>query len=307
MSDDRVAEPRESGETSSMYASYWGLTTSPFENQLDINWYFETPGHEEALARLFYVVEQQRRCGLLTGPTGCGKSFLLRVLDYHVRRSQRRSAVIDLTGLDANEILWQLAARLQVGLYRDDSRALIWRALEDDLRSRELARAHTVLLFDNFQDLDREGGRLIDRLLHLGERHCSLTVVLSGSDAAVSTLSQATSGLCDLRIDLPPFTPEETAGYVSGQLAAAGAPDDLFTREALRAVSDHSWGIVRQINRLCDLSLLAGMGDELQRSEADVVHAAACELGLTDGMSPVPPRDLPRPVVVAEEMYTSRA
>ena len=46
-----------------MYANYWGLAETPFRNTLDARWFYESPVHEEALARLLFLIENQRRCG----------------------------------------------------------------------------------------------------------------------------------------------------------------------------------------------------------------------------------------------------
>ena len=95
-----------------MYESYWGLSASPFTNRLSTNWFHESGMHEEALARLFYLVEQKRGFGLLSGGDGTSKTLTLKVLCEQVKRSQRHVAFINLLGLDAHEMLWNLALSL---------------------------------------------------------------------------------------------------------------------------------------------------------------------------------------------------
>ena len=75
-----------------MYASHWGLRESPFRNCLDPHCFYQSPTHEEALARLHFLVEQHRRLGLLLGPDGSGKSLLLEVFAAQSapRRATRR-------------------------------------------------------------------------------------------------------------------------------------------------------------------------------------------------------------------------
>ena len=63
-----------------MYETYWGLAESPFRNLLDDRWFYESPSHEEVLARLHFLVDQRRLCGLLGGPRGTGKSCCCRCL-----------------------------------------------------------------------------------------------------------------------------------------------------------------------------------------------------------------------------------
>ena len=73
-----------------MYQSHWGLRESPFRNCLDPQSFYQSPTHEEALARLHFLVEQHRRLGLLLGPAGSGKSLLLEVFAAATRRRGRR-------------------------------------------------------------------------------------------------------------------------------------------------------------------------------------------------------------------------
>ena len=73
-----------------MYASHWGLQESPFRNYTNPQRFYQSPTHEEALARLHFLVEEHRRLGLLLGPGGSGKSFLLEVFAAQLRRGGRR-------------------------------------------------------------------------------------------------------------------------------------------------------------------------------------------------------------------------
>jgi len=66
-----------------MYQTHWGLQESPFRGCLDPKSFYQSPTHEEALARLHFLVEHGRRLGLLTGPSGSGKSLLLEVFGSH--------------------------------------------------------------------------------------------------------------------------------------------------------------------------------------------------------------------------------
>ena len=62
-----------------MYKEYFGLKEKPFGKTPDPRFLFLSKGHEEALARLEYAVED-REIALLTGEVGCGKTTLSRAL-----------------------------------------------------------------------------------------------------------------------------------------------------------------------------------------------------------------------------------
>ena len=86
-----------------MYQSHWGLRESPFRNCLDPRSFYQSPTHEEALARLHFLVEENRRLGILMGPAGSGKSLLLEVFADEVRRRGRSVAKLNLVGMEPAE------------------------------------------------------------------------------------------------------------------------------------------------------------------------------------------------------------
>jgi type II secretory pathway predicted ATPase ExeA len=82
-----------------MYQAHWGLRESPFRGLLDPKFFYQSPTHDEALARLQFLVHDRRRLGLLIGPSGSGKSLLLEVFADQLRRSAQPVAKLSLLGV----------------------------------------------------------------------------------------------------------------------------------------------------------------------------------------------------------------
>ena len=110
-----------------MYPSHWGLRESPFRNCLDPRLFYQSPTHDEALARLHFLVEQHRRVGLLLGPDGSGKSFLLEVFAEQLRRSGRPAAKVSLLAIEPAELLWLVALELGLNPEPVQSMTALWR------------------------------------------------------------------------------------------------------------------------------------------------------------------------------------
>lgn len=262
-----------------MYERYWGLAESPFQNTLDERWFYDSPNHEEALARLYYLVEQRRHCGLLAGAAGTGKSLLLSVLANQVRRTQRQAVCIDLLGLTGGELLWQLAAQLSLSPQETDPPSILWRAIRDQLQALRISQMQTVILVDRLDRADEDCTRTLERLLHIDPGpSCWLTLVVATRRPALRGASAGLLERSDLRVELLPWSLTETGRYIRELLQRAGCERELFDESALDAVFEHARGVPRNINRLCDLSLLAGMGQSLETIDALTVHAAAEEL-----------------------------
>ena len=60
-----------------MYTSYWNLKSSPFLNADNPALLYPSDQFQEGLARLYYLIDQERIAGMVTGPYGAGKTFLL--------------------------------------------------------------------------------------------------------------------------------------------------------------------------------------------------------------------------------------
>lgn len=261
-----------------MYEDYWGFSQSPFRNAIDESRFRGNPVHEEALARLLYLVEQRRRCGLLSGPAGTGKSLLLDMLAAAARRMQRQVVRVDLHGLDGSDMLWQLAAELGLAPGHSDSPLALWRKIEDHLKGLQLARIHTVLIFDSLDRVLSACTPMLQRLLHLDDGpSCWMTTIVSTRPIGHSAFSDQLSELADLRIELSAMNQQQTCLYVQQAVRSAGANRELFAADALDRLFQQTGGVLRAVNRLCDMSLLAAMSQTRDAVDAAIIDAAAQE------------------------------
>jgi general secretion pathway protein A len=262
-----------------MYADYWGLAEIPFRNTLEARWFYESPAHEEALARLMFLIENDRRCGVVSGPAGTGKSLVLEVLRGHIARSAAEIASVDLFGRTARELLWDVVAELGMFPALDDGPHRLWRKLHDRVLANRYAHTPLVLIFDHLDRAQAECVGVVERLQHLSASGCTgLTLMLGVRGDRSGSLSAALREVSDLRIELAPFDREQTEQYVETLLFKAGATRSLFEPAALERLFIETRGIARQLNRLCELSLLGGMADHAPAIDDSIVAAAAAEL-----------------------------
>jgi hypothetical protein len=135
----------------------------------------------------------------------------------------------------------------------------------------------TVLLFDQFERADAECCRVLEHLWHMSAGlRGGLTLVVASRPDSPHVVELA--DMAELRIDLHALDRAETGAYVRHILRQAGVERDLFARDAHEALYLNSQGIPRAINRLCDLSLLAAMGEGLRTVDQTTVAQSAREL-----------------------------
>src|SRR5665213_1392974 len=150
-----------------MYAKYWGLTEIPFRNTLDIRWFYQSPEHEEALARLLFLLENNRRCGVLSGAAGTGKSLLLALLRGEAARAGGEVVHIDLFGRSSLAMLWEIVAEFRVPVGPDEPAHRLWRKLHDRILANRYSPTPLVLLLDHLDRAHPDCVGVVERLQHL--------------------------------------------------------------------------------------------------------------------------------------------
>ncbi|MEM8681745.1 MAG: ATPase, partial [Planctomycetota bacterium] len=63
-----------------MYENYWNLSRKPFDDDPDRGWYYPAEGHQGALLKLRYAIENQRGASILAGRGGVGKTLIINQL-----------------------------------------------------------------------------------------------------------------------------------------------------------------------------------------------------------------------------------
>lgn len=270
-----------------MYLQHWKLTHSPFAPRYAAKCFFASPTHDEALARLLFLVEDGRRVGLLLGPSGAGKSVVLEVLRRELRKGGATVALVGLLGLDEDEVLWQLAAACGLNPPTEASRSWLWRNLQDFLITERHQQRATALLFDDAHEAAPEVIALLSRFLDWDQTPESrLTVVLAATPDLAARLGQRVLQLAELRVSLDRFETRDTADYIRAMLTAAGGQSAAFTDDALERVHRLADGNPRRVAQLANLALLAGAGRELPQVDAETVQGVFDELALGEVMIP---------------------
>jgi general secretion pathway protein A len=242
--------------------------------------FFAGGAHREALARLDYLVETNRRCALLTGPRGSGKSSVLAAFAAQQPVAARPAAVIDLEGLDAGGLLARLAAELAITAGDRGGPRARWREIGDALAGRRRAGGSLFIGLDHVDETQADALVALRRLLALCRQCGGASLALAFSGPPFDASLRPWIGLADLAVELTPLAADETAAFVRCLLEQAGLRPDAFDDQAAETIHRLSGGIPRLIVRVYEMALLGALRDDCSQVGGDVVEAAVRELSL---------------------------
>jgi type II secretory pathway predicted ATPase ExeA len=270
-------------ETLKMYLKYWGLTAAPFRQTLDPSLFCETPTHNEALARLWFLVDGRRRCGLLAGGAGVGKSMLLETLAAQLRRGGLAVAGMSLLGISSEELLRGLAICWGAAPPPRASISELWQTVEDRLTEFRLLGKHAVALLD---DADETTSDVLAKVVRLSQtaaaQRPAVTVILAARTESILRVGTRWLELTDLKVELTPWTVEQLCALLGQALARVGRRAPLFSPGAVERLHEYSRGAPRNLLQLADLALVAGAAGQRDWIDAEVIESVYYELGVIE-------------------------
>jgi type II secretory pathway predicted ATPase ExeA len=262
--------------------SYFGFTRLPFRKDLPPASYHHHRSHDEAVARITFLVEEGA-IGLLTGEVGSGKSVALRAALSGLEPSRHTVIYLGNPSVGSRGLYQAIVARLG-GTPRFHKAALIPQA-EELLRIEADERKKKVILaLDEAHLLDQ--GQLEElRLLSAGEMDAASPfsgLVLAGQPSLRSRLRLGSYAALEQRITIryvvQPMTAEETKSYICHHLGVAGrAEATLFSDDAVARIHDAGRGLPRAVNNLCMQALVATYA-----SKASIVDDKAARVAISE-------------------------
>lgn len=261
-----------------MYTEYWGLHQHPFEERHAVDLYFPASSTQAALLKLRYLIDQRKGVAVIAGEHGLGKSLLAQVFEQEIPDVRMVSLLIPQ--LSPDEMLMYLACQIGCQFEGTSNRVQVLRALEDRL-SATCNETHLVMHIDDAHLLEPAHLNSLRLLLGLNETgRADFSLILSGRTQLLGRLShiEALDSRIALKAALTPLRREELLPYVRHRMQKSGGLESVFTDECLAPLWQHTHGIPRKINQICDLALLVGFVDQLKAIGSLEIRAAVEEL-----------------------------
>jgi general secretion pathway protein A len=275
-----------------MYETYYHLQARPFQLSPDPRFFFSSRGHRRAMAYLVYGVHQGEGFLVITGEIGAGKTMLARTLARQLESQNVMLAQVVSTQLEADDIVRMVAAAF--GVPQETSKAVLLKKLEQFLLGCQRQGRRALLMVDEAQNLPPasvEELRMLSNFVYadkpllqsfmLGQPEFRRTL----QSPQLEQLRQRVIASCHLG----PMDAADSEAYIVHRLQTVGwKGDPSFGEDAYAAIHQHTGGLPRKINVLCDRLLLMGHLDEKHAFTAKEVGEVIDEL--QQEFSPAPAR-----------------
>lgn len=259
------------------YWRYWQLKGVPFAGDYSQP-LFRGATVEEAIARIEFLVTNRRSLGSLIGPTGVGKSSVLRYCSQHPPLSSEvpnlRTLRTSVLGMQQGELLIHVASRL-TGCRGANSGMQAWHVVCDYFRAADREGMQTVLFIDDTESCSAAVEADLNRLLSMA---FPMTMIFAVESELASAVSPGLFERAELQIELPAWEFSQTSEFLLWTGQRLGRSEPIFSEEAVEKIQQLSGGRPRRIVQLADLSLVAGAVAQLNIIDSDCVEQVAFEL-----------------------------
>lgn len=264
-------------ETSADPLRHFGLTSHPFADNVNPDYFFRTEAHEEAFLAMKQCIEEHISLGLTTAISGTGKTLLTQVLIQELDpRKYQPLLVLAYPGMTRTALLQEIARELKLDDLspRANTHALI-SAIQGHIINLYLRGQRLVLIIDEVHFLTAEPLHILRTLsnIELPEQKL-VTVLLFGEQSFLEKMKhpafKSVFSRMFARTEIRPLHPSEIEQYIKFRLLMAGGHGQLFAAETFTLIHELSQGIPREINRICHnaLTLAARCGEKKVTAKA---------------------------------------
>jgi type II secretory pathway predicted ATPase ExeA len=264
------------------FVSYFALQENPFADCVHPAFFFRTDGHADTFRSMMLAVEFRAALGMVTGPSGTGKTLVSQLLLQHFEDPKYLVALVLVTpGLSKTGLLREILSELNLALPVGVSRVQdLVKQLSNHIIELHQQGQRLVIIVDECHLLSADCLHIIRTISNIETPQEKLvTCLLFGESRLADRLTHSSYASLTNRIylrgELHPLTPAEVVQYVKFRLMTAGRLDDLFTESAMVAIHELSRGICRSVNKLAMLSLIEAADRRSRIVDEPLVRTAA--------------------------------
>ncbi len=278
-----IAGPVERPATAARdFLSFFGLDSNPFSDSVNPTFFYRTDSHDVAFIRMMMAVEHHMSLGLVTGPSGTGKTMVSQMMLTNLDPEKYETILVLVSpNMGKTALLREILGELDIEVA--DAQATTQAMLKQ--LSRRIIDLYEnnrtlVILLDECHFLSAESLHLIRTIsnIEIPERKLS-TCILFAEKRFLKRLDnpsyESLRNRMYLRSELGPLELQDVDQYIKYRLLVSGCDESPFDDAAVVSLHAASGGICRQVNRLCMLALLEAFSRGVTRINEGLIAVVA--------------------------------
>ena len=249
---------------------HFKLTSSPFADNVNPDYFFRTEAHEEAFIAMKRCIDEHISIGLTTAISGTGKTLLTQVIINELDPRQFQPIlVLAYPGMTRMALLREIVGELRLEDLpkRPHTHALI-SAIQGHIIKLYMKGMRLVLIIDEVHFLGADSLHILRTLSNIEVPEQKLvTVLLFGEQSFLRKMKHPTFrsvfSRMFVRTQIRLLHENEIKQYIKFRLLMAGGRPGMFVDDAYAVLHRRSEGIPREINRICHNAM--GLAARLDR------------------------------------------
>jgi len=243
-----------------LYNEAFGFSERPFTLLPDPDFLFWAPAYSRAYAILEYGVMTRAPLTVVTGEVGTGKTTLVQAMLRSLEDDVVVGLISNAQGGRGDLLRWVLNA-LDVEAGPELDYVALFQSFQDFVIDQYATGQRVVLIIDEAQNLSVE---LLEELRMLTNINAGkdelLQLILVGQPELRQTISRPDLRQFAQRVSatyhIDPMDLRTTRDYIRHRLIHVGGTGSEFSPAATKLIFEHSNGVPRIVNKMCDLGLV---------------------------------------------------
>ena len=267
------------------YIQFFALKDNPFRITPDVDFFFMSSVHQEALGSLEFLLESEEGFAVIIGEPGTGKTITIRKFISQLPDNVEYAYIL-FPNLSPEEMFRAILEDFGIDIDDTATKNKLFSALREFLIKKKKEGKKIFIIIDEAQNLPVETLEELRILSNLEtDKEKLLQIILLGQPELEKKLNSESLRQLKQRITvisrLTNLTKDEMIDYINYRLAKAGNSTIRITNSAYKEIFKYTHGNLRQINQIMERALMAAFVKNKHGIDKEDIIEATISLGMS--------------------------